>query len=108
MKKMSQEKLQRELQAKMLGGEYTVEELYTIYLGIMGIDFNLSHKAVEEKTFRNKLTEWSNTEGSWLVKKGMGKSATYHKWVCHRSDMSRSQILMTVRRALGSVFQCQK
>ena len=101
MKKMTAEKLQRELQASMLDGEYTIAELYTIYTLMMGMDFNLQFKAMEEKTFRNKLTEWSNADGSWLIKKGKGKSALYHKWVCHRFPlMTRKQLGLKAKKIL--------
>lgn len=98
MKRVSPEKLQRELKAKMLDGEHTMTELYSIYTSMMSIDFDMRYQIMEKKTFNNRLTEWSNVEGSWLVKKGVGKNALYHKWVCHRSHMTRKQFKLSAMR----------
>ena len=91
MKRVSPEKLQRELKAKMLDGEYTIDELYRIYDSMMRIDFDLQYQTMTPKTFSNKLTEWSNAAGSWLIKKGVGKSALYHKRCCKRLKISRQE-----------------
>jgi len=94
-------KLQDEIRAKMLYGEnYSVKQLYDIYLRVISLDFELKYKAVSRKSFGDKLRGWSSGEGSWLVGKGSGKGVTYHKWICHQSHMTRKQLIMTVRRML--------
>ena len=94
MESLSAAKFQRELRAKMLyDKEYSIDELYVIYKSMVSLDFNLQYKIVSEKTFSNKLTEWSNVDNSWLIKKGKGKNAMYHKWICHRyPKLTRKQI----------------
>ena len=91
MKRVSPEKLQRELKAIMRDGQYRVDEMYSLYLNMMRLDFDLQYQIMTPKTFSNKLTEWSNVEGSWLIKKGIGKGALYHKRCCQRSDITRQE-----------------
>ena len=96
-------KLQDEIRAKMLYGEdYTVPQLYDIYIEVISIDFDRKFKAISKKSFGDKARGWSSGEGSWLVP-GSGKGTTYHKWICHQSSMTRKQLLMTVRRMAEGV-----
>ena len=101
MDKLSPMKLQKELMENMHDGEYTVDEIYSLYLHIMKLQFDANRKPVSRGQFRDNLTRWSNVEGSWIVKKGTGKSVRYHKWVCHRSCMTRKQLGLTVRRMMS-------
>jgi hypothetical protein len=98
MKRVCHKKLQRELQAAMLDGKYTIVELYAIYTRIMTISFDRQYKIMTLKTFSNKFTEWSNAEGSWVIKEGGGKTALYHKWQCHCSHLTRDQLRLSAKR----------
>ena len=108
MAKLSPMKLQKELMENMHDGEYTIDELYGLYQHIMKLQFDLNREPASRGQFRDNLTRWSNVEGSWLVKKGKGKSVRYHKWICHRSCMTRKQLIMTVRRMAQRVLPWPK
>jgi hypothetical protein len=89
-------KLQDEIRAKMLYGEdYTVKQLYVIYLQVISIDLDLKYRAISHKSFGDKLRGWSSGEGSWLVGNG---DSTYHKWQCHCSHLTREQLRLSAKR----------
>lgn len=91
-------KLQTELMAAMGDGIYSITGFYALYVRVMSQSFDMKYPIITLKTFKNKVTAWSGAEGSWLIKKGIGKRALYHVWVCHRSHMTRKQLQQSAKR----------
>ena len=91
-------KLQTELMAAMGDEKYNFDDFYKLYVRVMSQSFDLKYPIITAKTFGNKVITWSNTEGSWLIRRGIGKKAIYHKWVCHRSHMTRRQLQLSAKR----------
>ena len=98
MAKLSDEKLQREIEAAMSEEEYSIDDFYKVYTRVLSLSMDMRFDIVNRNYFRDMLKRWSNEDDSWLIKKGSGKKIRYHKWICHRSHMTRKQIHQTVDR----------
>jgi hypothetical protein len=51
------------------------------------------------KTFVNKINEWSNVNGSWLIKEGEGKNAYFMKRGYSWVEITLDNIVRFCRRA---------
>jgi hypothetical protein len=108
MDTLSHDLLEQFLQGNMKSGDYTLHDVYICYLEIMNRGKLVLLFQMEKKSLEKRLIEICNREGSWLVRKGTGQNAKYHKWVCHKSHMTRKQLIMSVRRVAERVKLCLK
>lgn len=77
---MNSSVLQYQLRIHMsYGRQYTFAGMQFLYVQVMNQDPFILCVRVSEKTFRNKINEWSNVDEGWLQKEGRGINARYYK-----------------------------
>ena len=61
--------------------EYSYEKMLAKYTEVTELSefIEIGYKPMSYKALRNLLCEWSNVDGGWLAKKGMGKMARFYK-----------------------------
>jgi len=77
---MNSSVLQYQLRTHMAyGQQYTFLGMKSLYGQIMNQDTFIIYTIISDKTFRNKINEWSNVDDGWLQKEGRGRDARYYK-----------------------------
>lgn len=83
---------------------YTIDIFYLRYKQLLKREkYQQKYRVMGRSSFKKRLGEWSQP-GMFLIKKGRGEKAIYHKRVVHRSNISAADL----KKRANDILSCVK
>jgi len=89
MAKLSRKHLQQFMRDNMTYDEYSFDQMFMLYKELLNRDGMLEYEPMSIGTLKRLINEWANAEDGWLIRSNNGIAPKYHKWRCHRNNLSR-------------------